>query len=418
MANDDFLQRMNRTYFEGKLTDDVIERLSALPVEREDARQFVERSFVLMHKLGLPAADVSPFQADLLGSIVARLLPGTWGGRVPPITVAGRHRALDQLVLRRCGPRGRMLDIACGFPPFTSVDSADALPGWDILGVDRSLPEYLLEDGLGNYASFDANGAVQYFQPSVPTKENWQALLGDYEGSRRRLETLFRRLREGGTAPEGASLLHNPITQYEREHLHFIRADLDDLSVAPANVVRCFNMLMYFDPDFRARALLHISDLLVDGGLLICGVDWALSIECRCSTYRKQGGTLVPQEFAFTLDNVMPIGIAPWYTLQSDEVEANLLASFGRVLRDDQGFLDAFTTCADGLRQELTLCPRGANGYVGDVPEDIAPLDLWQRASDYAIRLDATLGERAVAALTEAGYSARLNEVGHVAVRV
>jgi len=417
MAQTDFLQRMNTTYFGGKLTQDVIERLGALPVEREDARQFVERSFVLMHKAGIPATDVSPFQADLLGSIVARLLPGTWGGRVPPITVAGRHRALDQLVARRCGPRGRLLDIACGFPPFTSVDSADALPGWDILGVDRSLPEYLLEDGLGNYASFDASGTVQYFQPHVPTKENWQALLGDYDGSRRRLETLFGHLRDGGAAPEGASLVHNPITAYERERLHFVRADLQDLEVAPANVVRCFNMLMYFDPAFRGRALAHITDLLLDDGLFVCGVDWALSIECRYSTYRKKSGTLVPEEFAFTLDTMMPIGIAPWYTLQPDEVEANALASFGRVLRDDREFLDAFRACADDVRQELALCPRQADGYVGDVPEDIAPLDLWDRASDYSKRLDATLGERAVAALRRAGFSARLNEVGHVAVR-
>jgi hypothetical protein len=96
--------------------------------------------------------------------------------------------------------------------------------------------------------------AERYFQPIVPTKDSWQALLGDYDGSTRRFETLFRHLRNGGPAPTGASLVRHPIAQHERDNLHFLRADLDDLVTAPARAIRCFNMLMYFDRAFRARA--------------------------------------------------------------------------------------------------------------------------------------------------------------------
>lgn len=62
------------------------------------------------------------------------------------------------------------------------------------MGVDRSLPEYLVEDGAGNYAVYDAAGQAQYFQPIAPTAENWRALLDDTDGSRRRLEALLQQL--------------------------------------------------------------------------------------------------------------------------------------------------------------------------------------------------------------------------------
>ncbi|HEX5071037.1 MAG TPA: hypothetical protein VFV78_12550 [Vicinamibacterales bacterium] len=414
----DFLEQLNAEFFNGALAPLVLERLRALPVERADARGFVERAFRLMHQAGLPATDVSPFQGDLLGSLIARLLPGTWGGRIPPITVAGRHRKFDMLVARVCGEHGRMLDIACGFPPFTSVDSANDLPGWDILGVDRALPEFLLEDGLDNYASFNADGEVQYFQPTTPTKENWGALLGDYDGNQRRLEALFRHLHSGGTAPPGASLVRHPIAQYERDNLHFVRADLDALSTPPATVIRCFNMLMYFDAGFRARALPLFADLLQDGGLLLYGVDWAYSIECRYVTMRKRDGRLAAGEFAFSLDNLTPVGIVPWYTLQPDEPEALRLASLSRVLRDDAAFIREYTECADAMRHEYGICERQPDGYFADVSLELPPAELWLRMSEFSTRLDAALGPRAVAVLTAAGHSTRINEVGHVAVRV
>ena len=414
----DFLDQLNGEFFNGALAPLVLERLRELPVERDDVRGFVERAFRLMHQAGLPATDVSPLHGELLGSLIARLLPGTWGGRIPPITVAGRHRLFDVLVARLCGEHGRMLDIACGFPPVTSVDSATALPGWDILGADRALPEFLLEDGLGNYASFDAGEQVQYFQPTLPTRENWAALLGDYDGSQRRLEALFRHLHGGGTAPAGASLVRHPVTQYERDNLHFVRADLDALSTTPATVIRCFNMLMYFDAEFRARAMQHFADLLQDGGLLLYGVDWAHSMECRYMTMRKRDGRLDAAEFAFSLDNLMPVGIAPWYTLQPDEPEALRLAALSRVLRDDTAFIREYTERADAMRREYGVCVRQPDGYLSDVSPDLPPADLWRLSADFSTRLDAALAPRAVAVLTAGGYAARINEVGHVAVRV
>jgi hypothetical protein len=425
-----FVDQFNREYFDAGLSLAVLERLRQLPMDRDDARSFLERLGRLARTAGLDARDVSPFQADILASLIARLLPGTWDGRVPPITIPGRHRKIDELVRRLCGPAGRMLDIACGFPPFTAVDSAVALPGWDIVGVDRSLPEYLVEDGLGNYAVFDASGTALYFQPIAPTPESWVALLADQDASRRRLEALLRDLLDAGRAQAaggplphrlehgGATLVVAPAREYARANLQFLRSDLDALRLEPVDAVRCFNMLMYFDDDFRERALDRFSALLVEGGLAICGTDWAFSMEARYATYRKTGSSLAPVEFAFSLDNLVPIGIATWYTLQPDDRDAGLLARLCGVLRSDRAFFAAYTSAADAIRTEIGLCPRQPDGHFADIDKTIPPHDLWQRAADFPDRLTAALGEHAVRVLTAAGYAARLNEVGHVAVRL
>ena len=104
-----------------------IERLEALP-DRDDARAFLERAAALMQRARMPAQDISPFQAEMFASIASHLLPGCWGGRVPPITLVGRHVRIDQLVRKQNGDTGRLLDVACGFPPFTTIDSSSALP--------------------------------------------------------------------------------------------------------------------------------------------------------------------------------------------------------------------------------------------------------------------------------------------------
>ena len=425
-----FVDQFNREYFGAGLSPAVLERLRLLPVERDDARAFLDRMGRLAHTAGLDARDVSPFQADILASLIARLLPGTWNGRVPPITIPGRHQKIDDLVGRLCGRSGRLLDIACGFPPFTSVDTAIALPGWDIVGVDRSLPEYLVEDGLGNYAVYDTSGAAQYFQPIAPTPESWVALLNDPDASRRRLEALLqelldvqRNLPADGRPPHrmahhGATLVITPAREYTRANLHFLRSDLDALAIEPANVVRCFNMLMYFDDAFREHALRRFAEFLNEDGLVICGTDWAFSMEARYATYRKRDGVLVPVEFAFSLDNLVPIGIATWYTLQPDDRDAGLLATLCGVLRSDRSFFAAYTETADRIREEIGLCPRQPDGHFADIDTTIPAVELWQRAADFPDRLTAALGDRAVQVLAAEGYTARLNEVGHVAVRM
>jgi CheR methyltransferase, SAM binding domain len=419
-----FVQYLNQRHFNGRLAAPAIERLEALP-DREDARAFLERACTLMQRAGMPAQDFSPFQAEMFASIASHLLPGCWGGRVPPITLVGRHVRIDQLVRKISGETGRLLDIACGFPPFTTIDSSSALPEWDILGVDRSLPEYFVHDQHGNYCVYDERGHTLYFQPLSPTTDSWEALLGDAESSARRFEALLAELLgqrgNGAAAPlnvehDGCTLSVHPVHDYEGPNLRFVRSDLESLVTEPADVVRCFNMLMYFDERFRQLAMDRFAVLLREGGRLVCGTDWAWTTEARYSTYIKRGGALAPVEFAFSLDNLTPVGVAAFYTLQADEREANMLAALCGTLRADAGFSSAFADVNDRLRAKHGLCPRWPDGYFSDALPMENPAAMWIIAGDYSAELGQALSDHACRVLARAGHDARVNEIGHVAI--
>jgi hypothetical protein len=415
-----FVDGLNATYFEARLAPDVVERLCALPIDRDDARAFVERVCRFMGASRYPAHDVSPFQAAMLGSLVARLLPGRWEGRVPPITVAGRHRKIDALIAHRFPEPSRLIDVACGFPPLTTLDSAAALPGWDIVGVDRSLPAFVVHDGRDNYCVFDDAGQAQYFQPLMPSADAWAALLDDWTGSKARFETLLDALRHEGShgGHPHAALTVDPALAYERPGLRFVRSDLAGYTGEPAHVVRCFNMLLYFDAAFRRRALEQFATLLREGGLLICGTDWVETIECRYFTYAKRDGVLVPDEFAFSLDNLAALGVVPWYTLHDDDAEVTMTSRLGAALRDDVTFESRLRTCADTLRLEKGLGARRADGYYGDPDSTASPESMWLDAVALSHRLDTLLADDAARVLTHAGWPARVNEAGHVAVSI
>jgi len=426
MTGSAFVRDLNRRRFNGQLAAATIERLEPLP-DREDARAFLERGAMLMERGAMPAQDFSPFQAEMFASVAAHLLPGCWGGRVPPITLAGRHVRIDQLVRKLQGDSGRMLDIACGFPPLTTIDSSSALGGWDIVGVDRSLPEYFVHDQHGNYCLYDERGSALYFQPLVPTKDTWEELLGDAEASAKRFEALLEELlRQRGNSSDaplnvehdGCSLSVHPVHDYESPNLRFVRSDLESLVAEPADFVRCFNMVMYFDGQFRRLAMERFAALLRDGGRLICGTDWGWTTEARYISYVKRDRAVVPQELAFSLDNLTPIGVATFYTLHADEPEANMVAELCGVLRGDASFSSTFADVNDRLRAKHELCPRGSDGYFTDSLPAENPAAMWHIAGDYSVELDKALAQEACGALARAGRQARVNEIGHVAVAI
>ena len=425
----EFASRLNTQYFGGRLAPVVVDRLGVLPMDRDDVRAFVERMCRSMWAAGSPATDFSVLQAEILAALISRLLPGNWEGRVPPITVAERHRKLDVLVSHTAAAEGlprRFIDVACGFPPLTTIDTATTLSDWQIVGVDRSLPAYLVHDGLGNYAVYDPEGRATYFQPLVPSGDSWATLLTDWEGSRRRFEALLaellaERTRAGGgdhIEMNGATLDVDPVSAHSHDRLRFVRADLAQADVPPAGVVRCCNMLMYFDRTFRREALTQLAALLEEDGLLICGTDWVHTTEARYFTFRKRNGHLSDGEFAFSLDNLAPVGVVSWYTLHDDDLELEMLVDLTRRLKSDREFIGRFMARSDALRDEIALMPRGPDGYYVPSLPDLSAEDLWQRSARHSETLAREFGEAAVSVLRAQGLEARLNAAGHLAVPV
>jgi len=57
-----------------------------------DAKAFITRMLRLMKRAGYSATDFNPNLARWLSSTLPSILPSAWDGRIPPITLPGRHR--------------------------------------------------------------------------------------------------------------------------------------------------------------------------------------------------------------------------------------------------------------------------------------------------------------------------------------
>jgi SAM-dependent methyltransferase len=424
MSDATFVDRMNREHFAGGLSPAFLRGLRDLPTERDDVKAFIVRMFRFMDQAEMTARDLSVLQGDILGSLLARILPGAWQGRVPPITVKGRHQRIDELILnsRYLGPRetGSMLDLGCGFPPETTLDSAERLKGWTIHGADPSMPAFMVHDTDGAYATFNDRGEMIYCQPSAPSVENWNELLADPDATTRRFREIQDRFGEAHSGvnehPDGSRLTIDPKRTYERPGLTFSVGGIGQVDKSGFDVVRCFNVMYYFNDDFRQKALEWFASILNPGGVLIIGGDWAFTTECRYFVYQHDGDAMPAREFAFSLDNVLPLGLVPFFALHEKDRGLTLLARLVRTLRRDEAFRGRYYDLVDSLREEHGACPRDEDGFYGDVPQGIDPGELWGRAATMSDAISSELGGEAVEILQRAGWESWINEIGIVSV--
>ena len=162
----------------------------------------------------------------------------------------------------------------------------------------------------------------------------------------------------------------NPIRSYERSNLTFVHAGIGEEAL-PANIIRVFNVLFYFDSAFRSRAEQWALRTLLPGGLFLCGGDGVKTLEARYSVYRKEHDTLVRKEFAFSLDNLRPPTILPLFCLHDQEKETFELAKLLGVLNSDAKFCKDYNFRLDELLAEKKIWVRQPNGFLGPPPQSI-----------------------------------------------
>jgi hypothetical protein len=407
-----------------------LEILKKAENERPEVKEFLHRALRLMAIAKIPPAHMTPTLAWILGVMIPRLLPGAWGNVVPPFTLEDRHKQINAYL--NANPWGQfpedtvLLEMGCGFPPQTALDAARDFPHWQVIGADLQFDPYVLYDADGNYACMDSDGGVRYFHPSSNNPANFFSLYGDTTSTFQRFRAIFTALREklpaspGGQCVsvehDGARLVHHPIKTYERPNLKLMQAGLGE-ETPLANIIRVFNVLFYFDAAFRSRAEQWALRTLQPGGLFLCGADGLQTFEARYSVYRKEDGNLVPKEFAFSLDNLRPSGVMPWFCLHNDEKETFVLAKVLGILRSDESFRLAYDSRVDELLAENRTLIRQEDGFLTAPPEPL-PASEWLPAfTGMQNKLEQEgFTDRAVSVLKRAGYSAWINPVGHVAV--
>jgi hypothetical protein len=399
-------------------------------IERSEVKDFIERAFRLMVISHAPPENITPSLVWILGVMIPRLLPGAWGNVVPPFTLEDRHKLIDAYL--RADPWGKfpegtvLLEMGCGFPPQTALDAARNFPHWQVIGADMQFDPYILHDADGNYACMNVDGDVRYFHPGSPNGANVASLYDDSSSTFQRFRALFAALREKlpiadhdecvSIEHEGARLMQNPIKSYERRNLMLIQAALG-AETPQADIIRIFNVLFYFDSEFRIRAEEWALRTLRPGGLLLCGADGWQTLEARYSVYRSEHGCLVPKEFAFSLDNVRPATVVSLFCLHDQDKETFALAKLVGVLRADEGFRRDYDARFDELMAEKRIWIRQDDGFLGAPPDQLAS-HAWVHAY-LAIqeKLEQEgFADRAVCVLQRAGYHAWINPVGHLAV--
>ncbi len=420
------VDRWNAAYFDNRLSLGAVAALNGQAEANADAQALADRVFRLMRVARFDPADLTSLTAWLIGFGVPRAVPSAWDGAVPPITMTGRHQKLDDYIARNPWHRPMdepvLVDLGCGFPPFTAVDSAAKLTGWRIIGVDPSLNRYLVYDDRGDYACFDDEEHLRYYHNGI--------LDSDPAATRARFRRLLRRLLPllpgddtgelGEVEHHGAHLMRNPLRRYERGNLVLAQGEVGSFDIeGGADVIRCMNVFMYFDQAFRERALDWACDVLRPGGLFVCGSNWALSTCSRYTVYQEQGGRLVPREFAFSIDNVRPITLAPWYALHDDNLENLCNAEAVGVIRGDNGFRRRFDERLDALLAQAGVCARGADGYLTGAAEETTLDHFEEQSADLIEQLDREgFVDDAITVLRHAGRDAWRNSVGHVAMQL
>jgi SAM-dependent methyltransferase len=391
--------------------------------QRPEVRDFVERAFRLMAISKFDARDFTPFVARFFTVIAPGILPGAWGGMVPPFTLPGRHKKIDAYLRAnqwaKFEPGTVMLDVGCGFPPQTSIEAAEAFPEWRIVGADPTFGEYLLYDERVNYACLDRAGSMRYFQASRP--EEFMRLYADRNATIQHFSQAFAQLlprlpaddgKLSTAEHDGQRLIRHPLSAYERPNLKFVQGGFGSGDLPQAEVVRSFNVLIYYDADFRRDAEKWVAQVLRPGGLFVCGRDDSESLNAYYSVHRSEGGRLVEKEFAFGLET-MRHGV--WFTIHDGERETWRLAELLGILRSDREFLRDYDARLDSLLAENRMAIRDENGHLAEPPN----IDLTNALPVYheiSHKLEAEFADRAVTVLQRAGLHTWRNPVGHIAV--
>lgn len=413
-------------YLGGRPDPAILQILRPLAQERSEVRDFTRRAVRLMGIAQLGTRNFSPFAAVGIG-MVKGILPGAWGGKIPPITAPGRHKTLDDYISsNRWGTFGRgtvMIETGCGFPPVTALDTSHRFPDWQIIGADPAFDPYLLYDRDQSYACIDHSGQIRYFQvlPGANIKT-----MEDFLRIREQTPDLFARLLpklppDNGemciAAADGARLIRWPLRQWESANLKMIQAGIGSSELPTADVIRCLNVLMYYDTNFHREFETWAASQLRGGGIAIAGGNSPNGAETYYRVYRKEDGTLVEKEFAISVDLIRPYGLMPWFGMHDDNATSLRLARLIRCVRSDSGFCAAFDERMDQLLETNGLLTRNAEGCLAFVPQPLPFEKVSQLLMTLAESLDRdgfTL--RAADALRRQGIQAWRNDVGHLAV--
>lgn len=422
------IEQLAQQHLRGALPASVVELLRPLDNEGPDVVACVRRAFALMERAHFRPEDFSRGLAWAFSQIGSGL-PAAWGGMIPQVTFPGRLATLDEyLAVNPWGtlpPGGTLLDIGCGFPPHTTVDSARRFPDAHVLGIDPMLADCLVYDTSGDYACFATDGTLRYFQAGDETPERYAALVAEPEATHARFTALRDDLLPflpagtdyAETQRSNGRIVRSPLAAYTTAQLEFRDAAIGSEGIPLVDVARCMNVLLYFDDAYADAARRWVHGLLKPGGLLLHGVCQPLYGHYRYFVWRREQSALVPREFALSLDGLRSMLPIDWYSLHDSDREGRTRADvLGALWSADPQFRHAFDRALDAILAEADFHARGPDGVLG-MAMGKSPAEFRDALHIIDERLNAGgWAERAAAVLRRTGKDAWQNAAGHLAV--
>ena len=318
--------------------------------------------------------------------------------------------------------------MGCGFPPYTAIDLARRFPKVDFIGADPSFGKYTITDQEGNYACINEDGSLKYLQQGNVSNSQWTDVFKNLEVTKQWFSEMFLRLEKQLPDQEskesfeefqggGQTIVRNPLRKFTSANLHFVQQGIgSDVFPKDLDMIRCMNVLLYFDPAFRKNALSWASRHLKEEGLFICGLNYAESLNCRFSVYQKQDGIMRFREFALSIENIRPMQIVPYFAFRNEDFEQDQLMEHVALIRRNADFMKIFNSTFDKLLELHGVCKRKMDGCLGmsdtSLPRGVIQLNMVKACRPLAMEHACA----AVKVLKDNGRKAWVNEIGFIAV--
>jgi SAM-dependent methyltransferase len=434
MTDNGFIDSINHKYFEGKLSKSQITRLQDFDPKNTEAKNFMEGAMARIQRMGVSAKDIGELIFWEMASIWPKILPGAWSGIVPPITFPNRHVLLDDYMKKNqwkpLTEGSKVVDLGCGFPPLTALDLARKFSRVQITGADPSFGKYTVTDSKGNYACILEDGHINYLQPVAGSQESWNFIFENLDDTKKRFAIKFNELKKNLPQTEDANtyeefqmdgwtITRNPLRRYELKNLGFIQKGMGDEEIpSHLDMIRCMNVLVYFDPVFRRDGLEWACRHLKEGGIFFCGLNWSESINSRFSVYRRENNAMQLKEFSFSIENLRPLEGVPYFSFRNDDFEQEQLLQHAVMIRQNKVFMDEFNTGFDKILHEHSVCERDSAGYLGFVNTGLPPVQLLANMSKTFKQLSDNYADGVVAVLRERGKKAWVNEIGFIGIEI
>jgi hypothetical protein len=409
------VRRWNEEYFDGGLSQECLDILDQIDSGNRELLDFTDTQFYYAHLAGVPPTEFSPLAARFYAFATGSYLLSLWD-RIPPITRAGRLKLIDEAAEGILGllPDSpvEFLDMGCGYPPLTTMETAKVNPQWRCMGIDPGFPRYTLFDDRGTGACVDEHDTLTFIQypegdlQPIPAKVAedkarfaalWQAARAD--------PAKWDDLRQSG------HLVTQPLAEYAGGNLTLRRCALMELVTDQRfDLVRCMNVSYYLSGEALLDNMREVKVLLRDAGWFIFGSASDRGSALKYTTYRKQGDRLEPVHFGMDLGKLTIWEGSGWWGFHKDQPDTLFLTRIIRRARRDDALMRALMPLADKLASELGYSTRCQDGYL----RQTGFVNVSKDYPTFNRELAEACGDRVQRFFSESGFAANVTPDGYL----